>query len=72
MVARPLMHTFTPLPFGGAVLLDTVTLAISECDEPEAKLVAKVLADSDDAPETLEMATRLHDAGWRLTAPDRR
>lgn len=67
------MHTFTPLPFGGAVLLDTVTLAISECDEHDAELVAKVLDSSDDDdPEAREMAARLHDAGWRLTAPDRR
>jgi hypothetical protein len=66
-----MMHTFTPLPFGGGVLLDTVTLAICECDEPEADLVARAQAGDDD-PEVQRMVERLHDAGWQLGVQDRR
>ncbi len=40
---------FTRLPFGGGVLLDSRTLAIVECGERDAELVARVLAAHDSA-----------------------
>lgn len=35
--------TFTRLPYGGAVLVNGTTLALTECGEPEAVLVEHLL-----------------------------
>lgn len=74
---------FTRLPFGGGVLLNSRTLAIVECDERDAELVARVLAvhdsaDFDDDPDSPDdaavdqMAVRLLEAEWLIAGPDRR
>jgi hypothetical protein len=43
--------TITPLPFGGAVLVNGCTLALLECAEPDAALLAALLAAPADRPE---------------------
>jgi hypothetical protein len=67
--------TMTRLPFGGAVLIDGRTLALLECAEPDAELLAALLAaPADDraraAPAApLEAtATRLVRDGWIVPA----
>lgn len=59
--------TITPLPFGGAVLVDGRTLALLECAEPDAALLAALLAAPADGRERGgEPAARPQAAARRL------
>jgi hypothetical protein len=59
--------TITPLPFGGAVLVDGRTLALLECAEPDAALLAALVAAPANGRERAgEMAVRLEAAATRL------
>jgi hypothetical protein len=68
--------TITPLPFGGAVLVNGRTLALLECAAPEAGMLAVLLGaagrrdghgEQIDAA-LLRMARRLVDDGWLAPA----
>ena len=62
----------TPLPFGGAVLVNGRTLALLECAEPDAALLAALVAAPADGPQLPDdiaaaldaAATRLVRDGW--------
>lgn len=64
--------TITPLPFGGAVLVNGRTLALLECAEPDAALLAALVAAPADGPQLPDdvaaaldaAATRLVRDGW--------
>ena len=64
--------TITPLPFGGAVLINGRTLALMECAEPDAAVLTALLAAppngdelGDEIAAMLERAaTRLIRDGW--------
>jgi hypothetical protein len=59
--------TITPLPFGGAVLVDGRTLALLECAEPDAALLAALVAAPANGREHAgEMAVPLEAAATRL------
>jgi hypothetical protein len=59
--------TITPLPFGGAVLVNGRTLALLECAEPDAALLAALLAAPADRHERAgELAAPLQAAARRL------
>ena len=59
--------TITPLPFGGAVLVNGRTLALLECAEPDAALLAALVAAPAHRPErTGEMAAPLEAAATQL------
>jgi hypothetical protein len=59
--------TITPLPFGGAVLVNGRTLALLECAEPDAALLAALLAAPANRHErAAEMAAPLRAAAQRL------
>ncbi|MEA2221901.1 MAG: hypothetical protein QOH83_277 [Solirubrobacteraceae bacterium] len=68
--------TITPLPFGGAVLVNGRTLALLECAEPDAALLAALVeAPANGRERSGEMAvpleaaaTRLVDDGWLVPA----
>ena len=72
--------TITPLPFGGAVLVNGRTLALLECAEPDAALLDALVAAprarpgwTDQMDAALErMASRLVDDGWLVAATERR
>jgi hypothetical protein len=53
--------TLTRLPYGGAVLVNGVNLAIAECDEPQAAAIDELLAGG--VPKG-ELAQELIAAGW--------
>ncbi|CAM3745260.1 actinodefensin-associated protein B [Kibdelosporangium persicum] len=53
--------TLTRLPYGGAVLVNGVNLAIAECDEPQTAAIDDLLAGG--APEG-QVAQDLIAAGW--------
>lgn len=53
--------TLTLLPYGGAVLVNGVSLAIAECDEPQRLAINELLAGG--APEG-QLAQLLIAAGW--------
>ncbi|MGW7197150.1 actinodefensin-associated protein B [Streptomyces chryseus] len=64
--------TLTRLPYGGAVLLNTVTLLLAECGEPQAAALDSLLAaglppDRDSPPARL--AAELLATGWLTTRP---
>ncbi|MFC9502580.1 actinodefensin-associated protein B [Streptomyces sp. NPDC057002] len=66
---------FTPLPFGGAVLVRASTLSIAECGEQEARVVERLLSHGLPGPGTgpageavRRMSRELVAAGW-LEAP---
>jgi len=66
----------TPLPFGGAVLVNGRTLALLECAEHDAALLATLVAAPagghalpDDVAARLDAAaTRLVGDGWLIAA----
>ncbi len=59
--------TITRLPFGGAVLVNGRTLALLECAEPDAELLAALVATPPGRPGRIgEMATPLAHAATRL------
>jgi hypothetical protein len=59
--------TITPLPFGGAVLVNGRTLALLECAEPDAALLAALVAAPANRHERAgEMAAPLQAAATRL------
>lgn len=60
---------FTPLPFGGGVLLHSRTLALAECNEGDAEIVSRLLA-GDRAD--MRMAGQLLEAGWLTAVPEQR
>ena len=68
--------TITPLPFGGAVLVNGRTLALLECAEPDAALLAALVAAPADGPQLPDdiaaaldaAATRLVRDGWLVGA----
>jgi hypothetical protein len=70
--------TVTRLPFGGAVLINGRTLALLECAEPDAAVLAALLADpaqrqphNDQMAAVLEhTASCLLDDGWLVAAPN--
>jgi hypothetical protein len=70
--------TITPLPFGGAVLVNGRTLALLECAEPDAALLAALVAAPANAPELPDeiavpldaAATRLVRDGWLVRAAE--
>ncbi|MGI5430427.1 actinodefensin-associated protein B [Streptomyces sp. CA-179760] len=62
---------FTPLPFGGAVLVHASTLSIAECGEQEARVVERLLSHGLPGPGTgpageavRRMSRELVTAGW--------
>lgn len=65
--------THTRLPFGGAVLVDGVTLTVAECGERDGELLDRLLAhglaDGAEDPAAREMAARLIADGWLLAPP---
>jgi len=70
--------TITPLPFGGAVLVNGRTLALLECAEPDAALLAALVAAPANGPELPDeiaapldaAATRLVRDGWLVRAAE--
>jgi hypothetical protein len=57
----------TPLPFGGAVLVNGRTLALLECAEPDAALLAALVGGPANRHERAgAMATPLEAAATRL------
>ena len=68
--------TITRLPFGGAVLVNGRTLALLECAEPEAELLAALMTAperphgrADELAAALRLAaTRLIQEGWLVRA----
>ena len=59
--------TITPLPFGGAVLVNGRTLALLECAEPDAALLAALVAAPANRHERAgAMAAPLQAAAERL------
>jgi hypothetical protein len=68
--------TITRLPFGGAVLINGRTLALLECAEPDAELLAALVAApangqerADEIAAPLEAAaTQLVREGWLVRA----
>ncbi|GAA1541244.1 hypothetical protein GCM10009730_57960 [Streptomyces albidochromogenes] len=65
--------TLTRLPYGGAVLLNTVTLALAECGEPQAAaldgLLASGLPPSDRESPPGRLAAELLATGWLTARP---
>lgn len=69
--------TITRLPFGGAVLINGRTLALLECAEPDAAVLAALLTaparrhglDDQMAAVLERTASRLVDDGWLVLAP---
>lgn len=61
----------TKLPFGGAVLVNVTTLAVTDCGEHEAELVDLLLAHGRPGPAAppavREFADQLIGAGWLTT-----
>jgi hypothetical protein len=66
--------TLTRLPFGGAVLVNRRTLELLECAEPEATVLAALLAGTgvshEMAPAVARMAKQLLDDGWLVGRSD--
>ncbi len=70
--------TITRLPFGGAVLINGRTLALLECAEPDAAVLAALLTapahgdglDDQMAAVLERTASRLLAGGWLVAAPD--
>ena len=68
--------TITPLPFGGAVLVNGRTLALLECAEPDAALLAALVTAPANrherggamAPPLQAAAERLVHDGWLVPA----
>ncbi len=68
--------TITPLPFGGAVLVHGRTLALLECAEHDAALLATLVAAPASGPALPDevaaaldaAATRLVGDGWLIRA----
>ncbi|WKX09218.1 actinodefensin-associated protein B [Streptomyces sp. NL15-2K] len=67
---------FTPLPFGGAVLVHASTLSVAECGEHEARVIERLLSHGLPGPDTgpageavRRMSQELVAAGWLETAP---
>lgn len=68
--------TITPLPFGGAVLVNGRTLALLECAEPDAALLDVLVEPPRERPGwsgdmdavLARMASRLIDDGWLVPA----
>ena len=65
--------TVTKLPFGGAVLVNATTLAVTDCGEREAELLELLLAHGAPGPggppAVHELVDRLTGAGWLVTDP---
>jgi len=63
----------TKLPFGGAVLVNATTLAITDCGEREAELLDLLLVHGvpgpSGPPAVHELADQLVRAGWLVTEP---
>jgi hypothetical protein len=87
MMEQPVQHprgafaaardvTITPLPFGGAVLVNGRTLALLECAAPEASVLGALLGVAErrnghgqQMDAALDrMARRLVDDGWLVAA----
>jgi hypothetical protein len=87
MMEQPVQHlrgafaaardvTITPLPFGGAVLVNGRTLALLECAAPEASVLGALLGVAEQRNGSGEqmdaaldrMARRLVDDGWLVAA----
>ncbi|WP_141721537.1 actinodefensin-associated protein B [Micromonospora citrea] len=51
----------TPLPYGGAVLVNGVSLAIAECDEPQRLAINELLANGTSEGQ---LAQFLIATGW--------
>ncbi|MER8072342.1 actinodefensin-associated protein B [Streptomyces sp. NPDC094034] len=69
--------TFTRLPYGGAVLVNGVTLAIAECGERHCLLIEQLLTcgipESEDGLVARELAADLIKSGWfAVPSPDQR
>ncbi len=70
--------TITRLPFGGVVLINGRTLALLECAEPDAAVLAALLTApargngcNDEMAAVLERtASRLVAGGWLVPAPN--
>lgn len=60
--------TFTPLPFGGAVLVNGRTLELIECDEQTAETISALLTHPDTRRSGAERIARLIDEGWLVRA----
>ena len=65
--------TVTKLPFGGAVLVNATTLAITECGEREAELLDLLLVHGAPGPggppAVRELVDQLIGAGWLVPEP---
>jgi hypothetical protein len=63
----------TPLPLGGAVLVNTRTLAVTELGEQEADRLGQILADTAPLPDPSSPAATLIKAligqGWAALGP---
>jgi hypothetical protein len=63
----------TKLPFGGAVLVNATTLAITDCGEREAELLELLLVHGvpgpGGPPAVRDLADQLIGAGWLVTEP---
>ncbi|GAA1335626.1 actinodefensin-associated protein B [Saccharothrix algeriensis] len=68
--------TVTQLPYGGAVLVDGVTLAVAECEDREAEFLDLLLSrgalPEGASPATRRFAEQLVGAGWFLAVDDER
>lgn len=71
--------TLTRLPYGGAVMVDGVTLALVECGEPQAEFIDRLLThgipDPDPGPDAsaspdVRLTQDLLEGGW-LVLPRR-
>ncbi|MGX1880587.1 actinodefensin-associated protein B [Streptomyces sp. NPDC055287] len=60
--------TLTRLPYGGAVLLNVVTLTLAECGEPQAMVIDRLLASglstADREAPPAYLAAELVGNGW--------
>ncbi|GHH61300.1 hypothetical protein GCM10017774_87050 [Lentzea cavernae] len=62
--------TVTMLPFGGAVLVNGTTLAVAECTDAEAEVIALVLGGEPVPDRAAPFVAQLVEAGW-FVASDR-
>src|SRR3954447_24052378 len=64
--------TLTRLPFGGAVLINGVTLELAECSESDADIVDRLLTRGlglHSVGPVVRLAEQMIRAGWLLTVP---
>lgn len=60
--------TFRALPFGGAVLVNGVTLGLAECAESDAEAVRTLLSRGTATERLARMANAMVQDGWLVPA----